>query len=373
MIGCSMQKSGSNKVSTALYSNVAKKILSDSIAAKPGDCITVETWNPGLDFAREFVTEARKLGCNPILVFEDESAYVKGVKSSPAEFQGNMGKHEMALLSNSDAYVFIPGPPIATYSTSLSAQEKSRSTAYNSSWYEAAEKARLKGVRLSFGYIGADYSKLLGKSVASIVSHQLNASLVDFREIERIGKGVIGSLGDDKTAKLSTKKGAELTFKLKGSYSLEDGIVNSDDIAKGENMAYLPPGFVSKEIDPASANGRVHLASSISRLGLIKDSSLEFKEGKLVGFESSSLSSRKMLKEIFESTPESSRSLTLVTVGLNPKMKYGFGQDRFVRGAIGLAGFGFSIIAESPSLSADETILVEKGIFQPAQALKITT
>jgi hypothetical protein len=40
-------------------------------------------------------------------------------------------------------------------------------------------------------------------------------------------------------------------------------------------------------------------------------------------------------------TPEK-RRLTLLGIGLNSTLGYGYGQDRFVRGAVTLAGFGFT-------------------------------
>jgi leucyl aminopeptidase (aminopeptidase T) len=338
-------------VPTSLYSSVAKKILTESINAKKGDSITIESWNTGLDFARQVMIEARSMGCIPVLLFEDETAYIDGVKSSPPDSLGLMGKQESALLSGTDAYVFIPGPPIAVYSKSLTAEQKSRSTAYNSSWYEAAEKAKLRGVRMSFGYIGEDYSRLLHKPVAEIVKHQLNAVLVDFQEISSKGKEIASRLQDESEVSLLSGAGAKLSFRLKGDLAIEDGIVDENDVASGENIAYIPPGFVSKGIDPSSGNGKVRISPSITRLGMIEDSTLEFKDGKLVSYESKSGPQRKMLRELVESVPEVSRNLTQLTIGLNPKMKYGYGQDRFPRGSLGLAGFGFSCVARASDLS----------------------
>ena len=300
-------------VTDSLYTSVAKKILTESLKVKKGESITVESWNSGLDFARQVMIEARKIGCIPILLFEDEKAYVGGVRNAPPDSLGQMGKHEMGLLSSTDAYVFIPGSPIGTYSKAITAEQKSKSTAYNSSWYEAAEKARLRGVRMSFGYVGEEYSKLLGKSVGEMVKHQLNAALVDFQEIGRKGRDIATCLQDEREAAITTGD-TRLAFKLKGDISVEDGVVDEDDIANGENMCYMPPGFVSKQVDPSSATGKVRISPSLTRLGLVPESVLEFKEGRLVGYESKSAQAKRALKEIIEATPENSRNLSLFTI-----------------------------------------------------------
>ena len=56
-----------------------------------------------------------------------------------------MGKHEYKLLSATDAYVFIPGPVLGSYTHRLPREAVNASTAYGESWYKAAAKARLRG------------------------------------------------------------------------------------------------------------------------------------------------------------------------------------------------------------------------------------
>lgn len=356
-----MSKRMSSEIPPSLYSSVAKKILTESVNAKKGDSITIESWNTGLEFARYFALEARRMGCLPIVLFEDEVAYVNGVKSSPPDTLGQLGKHEIALLSNTDVYVFIPGPPIGVYSKSLTLELRTKSTAYNASWYEVAERAKIRGVRLSFGYIDENYSKLLGKPVVEIIKHQLYSALVDFQEIGSIGREISGGLSDDVEATLETGKTNKLTFRLKGDTTLEDGILAETDIAAGHNMAYIPPGLISKQIDPSSASGKVLISPSVTRLGIVHESTLEFKGGKLIGFESKSAQARKMLGQLVQSTPEDSRSLKQVTIGLNPRIRQGYGQDRFVRGNIGIAGFGFSCVVQGANLAIPGSAIVKNG------------
>src|SRR5487761_524722 len=139
-------RSGS-KDSTKLYSEVAGKILSESLHIKKGESITVETWTNGLRFARQVVIEARRIGAIPVMILEDEDAYMDSLKNMPKDVLGAMGKHESNLLSGTDAYVFIPGPPIGASFQNSTNGEKTASTSYGSSWYEVAERAKLRGVR----------------------------------------------------------------------------------------------------------------------------------------------------------------------------------------------------------------------------------
>jgi len=341
-----------------IYDQVAKKVISDSLHLVKGATLTIETWNTGLPLAKRLVVEARRAGIIPILLLEDESAYVESVRVMPKDVIGTMGRQEYNLLAGSDAYVFIPGPPISTYAPMLTRQEVTDSTRYNSSWYEAAEKAKLKGVRLPFGYIGKEYARLFGKSPDEMAQNQLRASLVDLRAVGETGREIAQEMKDAMTAVIQTGK-EKLEFTMRGEVIVEDGVVDENDVQEGNNMVYLPPGFVSKQVDLSSVEGSVKLSATVTRLGLLKDAVLEFRAGKLVNWRSTG--SPKTLVGLIEGVPPEKRVLSAVTVGINKAMKYGNGQDRMVAGALGISGFGFAGVIRNGTLSFGERVLVNKG------------
>src|SRR3989304_4373185 len=117
-----------------LYPQVARKVISESLGLKKGETVTIETWNNGLALASEAVKAARRIGCIPITMFEDEEAYLAGIKNMPKDFLGLMGKHEYALLAASDAYIFIPGPLLGGYDRNVKPEERAHATRYGASW-----------------------------------------------------------------------------------------------------------------------------------------------------------------------------------------------------------------------------------------------
>ncbi len=321
-----------------LYTRVAKKVLSETLHVKKGDSVTVEAWDNGLPFARRVLAEARALGCTAVLVYEDEAAFVEGVRRSPAETVGAMGKNEYGLLSGTDAYVFVPGQALGVYSKTLKPEERERSTRYNSSWYDAAEKAGLRGARLAFGYVGGEMAGFLGKKVQDIVKAQLDAALVDYGEIRREAEKIAPALTDGAEAEIRSGRNS-LRVTLRGGLTIEDGAVDDSDRKAGDNMAYVPPGFASKDVDPDSANGKVTLTNSLTRFGVVGRADLEFRDGRLVSWESRD---KAIVKRLVDLVPAEKRKITSLLVGLNPRLKNGFGADRFVYGNMTLAGFGFA-------------------------------
>jgi len=341
----------------SLYRSVAKKVLTETLRMKKGEALTVESWNNGLPFARHAVAEARAMGCTSVMVLEDEWAYVEGVRRAPKDSLGVMGRNEYSLLSGTDAYIFVPGQALTSYSRTLTPAELVDSTRYNVSWYEAAKKAGLRGARMVFGYAGKDMARMLGKSVDEIVKGQLKAALTDYGAISQVAGGVASQLGDGSELTLESA-GATLRFTLKGETEVEDGIVDEKDVAEGGNMTYIPPGLVTKEVDPGSVNGTLKISDSLTKFGVLRGGEFEFKDGKLVGWKSRDTA---RLDRLVKPLAEEKRRLVLMGVGLNPVLRYGLGQDRFVRGSVTLAGLGFTAVVKNASLSVGGNALVRKG------------
>lgn len=352
------RKAGKSSVA-GLHDEVARKVISETLHLKKGESVTVETWNNGLPIALRFVGEARRTGAIPLTLFEDEDTYVFGVKNAPADARGKMGKHEHGLLAASDTYIFIPNELLEGYTSRLTPEEVEAATGYGGSWYEAAEKAGLRGARMSFGFAGKNLAKLLGKSLEEIELHQLKAALVDFGSIRKAGKELASRLPDSGSGSLTSPGGSHLKFEYERGEHIEDGIVDAKDVATGHNMAYLPPGFLRKGVKPGSVSGRVKLSPTIGWTGIIGDATLDFDKGRLVKW--SSKSSRRMLDEAIEGQAEDERVVSALTIGLNPLMNYGYGQDRFVAGSIGVVGLSFTGIVRSGTLRAGHSVLVNRG------------
>jgi leucyl aminopeptidase (aminopeptidase T) len=340
-----------------LYRSVAKKVLSETLKVKKGEAVTVEAWNNGLPFARHAVAEARAMGCTAVMILEDEQAYVEGVKMAPKDALGTMGKNEYSLLSGTDAYIFVPGQALGVWSKTLTPSELVDSTKYNASWYDAAKKAGLRGARMVFGYVGKDVAHMLGKSVDELVRGQLKAALGDYGVVTRHAGRVASELGDGTEVSLQSA-GSSLRFALKGEMEVEDGIVDEKDVSEGGNMTYMPPGLVTKEVDPPSVNGTLKVSESLTKFGLLPGAEFEFKEGKLVSWKSRDMAK---LEKLLKPIAEEKRRLILMGMGLNPVLRYGFAQDRFVRGSVTLAGLGFNAVVRNASLSAGGHTLLNKG------------
>lgn len=79
--------------SDPLYLKVARKVLSETVGLKKGESLTIEAWSNSLPFALTVSLEAKKMGAVPLMIYEDEATYIQGVRSTPKDARGVMGKH----------------------------------------------------------------------------------------------------------------------------------------------------------------------------------------------------------------------------------------------------------------------------------------
>lgn len=135
--------------SMSRYDLLARNVLSSTLGIQPGDDVIVETWDDGLPIADALIYRLRELGARPMLLFEHEEAFWKGVGSLPEDKLGKVGEHEWAAIEKANGYVFIPGP------ADIQKIWKNRSkfgaaTSYDEEWYERAKRYRLKAARIGF-------------------------------------------------------------------------------------------------------------------------------------------------------------------------------------------------------------------------------
>lgn len=330
----------------SLYAQVAKKVLTESLSVKKGQSVTVESWNNGLPFARHVVVEARRLGAIPLVVLEDEDAYIEGAKVMPKDALGQMGKQEVALISQTDAYVFIPGPVLGAYSHKMDRATYLDSIRYNQAWYAAASKAKLRGVRLTYGHIGDEATDVLGKPVQSVISHQLQAALADYKSIGRRGREIASDLVEGADV-IVAGHGSKLQLTIKGAVEVEDGIVDDADVASESNVTYIPPGFVYAEVAPESVSGVYRFSPTVTRFGMVSDGTAEFEKGELVGIKSPG--SKSALEKALDAA--ASKTAASITIGLNPLLKYGYGRNVCSEGVVGVRMLGMDFTSMSASVS----------------------
>jgi leucyl aminopeptidase (aminopeptidase T) len=300
---------------------MAKNVLRNTLKVRPGENVVIETWSETVPWATPFVAEARRIGANPILLYEDEAAFWEAVRTGHGPRTGQVGTHEWAALAKSAAYVFFFGPSEWPKFEDLPAKQQKGIAAYNQEWYKRAAKAKIRGARVYLGRtsrLAADRWKL---DLDAWREELVRASLVPPADLHRLGTRIGQRLKNGKQVTVRHSNGTEISFRLgKFPVQLDDALVDADDLKGKNNMATIPGGVVGVAIDHTSAQGAVvgnHTTYPDS--GPVSGAHWTFDGGHLVG--QSYESGGEPLEAAFAKAPKGGRDrLSYFSIGLNPEI-----------------------------------------------------
>ncbi len=344
-----------------LASKVAWQIFSKSLKLKKGSSVTVETWDCNEDLARKVELEAAARGHSVITLYNDTDSFIKSANRLPAGRKVRLGKHEEALLRNTDAYVFIPGPELFYSTTSLNHSRLRSAISYNMEWYRIAKESKLRGVRLGAGYFNSDAAaSILGRTRKSIVDHLLNASLEDPSVLHRRAKLVSSCFRKGGKVTLDSGK-FTLLFRTGKEEEIGDGRTDEEDLRSGNNMSDLPGGLYLREIS-GEAEGKIACASLTYQGKSTKSVEIEFSKGRVVSFSSKSWEGDAEESMSAYLSKQANRAPTYLGVGLNSRLKPGYGRDSYSSGAVTLwIGQSARAVLMQPTLHSFGRTVVNRG------------
>jgi leucyl aminopeptidase (aminopeptidase T) len=310
-----------SEASPELAAQLAKTILSKTLHVRRGENVVIETWSESLPWAKPFVTEARALGANPLLLYEDEEGFWEALNAGNARQTGRVGTHEWAALDKTAAYVFFFGPSQWPRGDDLPPKKQAGVAAYNQEWYRRAAKAKIRGARMYLGRTSQLAADRWDLDLHDWQEELLRASLVSPADLHRMGAKIGARLQKGKQVQITHPDGTDLSFRLgKFPIQLDDALVDAADLKAGNNMATVPGGVVGVAIDHTSATGTVmgnHTTYPDS--GPVSGSHWTFAEGRLT--EQSYASGGAPIEARYAQAPKSGRDrLGYFSIGLNSEI-----------------------------------------------------
>jgi leucyl aminopeptidase (aminopeptidase T) len=377
MASVTEQKPGGEQTSESdqsRYSKFASRILNDALRLKPGENLTIEAWEHELDFAREIKFQAQKMGANVLLVTEDDKNFFRLAESGAERSVGKVGRHEWALLENTDAYVFFPGPADIQRHMKLDAKKRSATTAYNGEWYDRAAKAGVRGVRLRTAYATPSRADLYSFPHKQWYDDTLEAIDVDYERIEKTGQKLASMFRTSKIVRIKAANGTNLeigTSKLK-PHVYSGALPRALRFTKYSGIANLPGSELDIVPNPKRVDGKVKFDRPVLQNGaVIEGLEWTFKNGMLSG--STALKNYGLFAKDYARAKGQKDRLGVIVLGLTPKLSYGFTNDMYVEGAVslGLGSFGegdknntdYSFIAtiSKATVELDDKKIIESG------------
>ncbi|MHB1908794.1 MAG: aminopeptidase [Nitrososphaerales archaeon] len=356
----------------SFYRKPAKSLIEDVLGIRRGESLTIEAWQHDEVFAKEAKIHAQKLGARVILVLEDDESYFKLAESPHAENAGKVGKHEWALLENSDAYLFFPGPADAERQDRLDKRARSKAQAYNNEWYRRASNHHVRGARVRSSYVTKSRARLLGLDYERWLRNTIDAIQVDYKEIDKVGKKIAKLVSGESLSITGPGTNLELKSSRKPAHLYSGLMRHPPRYSIYSAMMSIPGSEIDFVPIPNSANGHITFdRPSLFDSKRLEGLKLSFANGKLNSY--SATQNLSLFSKPYKAAVGDKDKIGAISIGLNPKLSYGFNQDFHVSGAItvGLGSLGegdnnkteFSFIAtlSKATVKAGKKIIIENG------------
>lgn len=243
----------------ATRAKLARTVLTKNLAVKPGDRVIIEAWTHTLPWAVTFAQEARRLGAQTLVPYEDEDAYWAAVKNGGESVLGKPAGHEFAALGKTDVYIHMWGPGDRVRLNALPEKQANSLFEFNADWYRAAAKAGVRGARMELGRPYPTLAKAYHVDQAKWMDQVLRATMVSPDSLAAAAAPVARALGRGTRLRIRDDAGTDLTLGLAGRTPRKfvGRVSPADRHRPFFSLTTLPSGLVHVALDESVADGTI--------------------------------------------------------------------------------------------------------------------
>lgn len=233
---------------------LARVVLDQCLGVRRGETVTIETWNHTLPWARAFVLEARRRGCEPTLVVEDEEAFFRSLAQPGAH---TVPSAPATLAEASDTYVYFPGPEQFPRLLGLSGEDLEAVVGrHGPGWWRSARRAGLRAARIAVASATPTAATRFGVVRDAWERELVRGSLVSPDRLARSAGRLVRRLHRARGVRIRHANGTDLTVELlRAPPVVEDGRVDRADRRAGRLWTQIPTGVVAVPLASGVAEG----------------------------------------------------------------------------------------------------------------------
>jgi leucyl aminopeptidase (aminopeptidase T) len=248
-----------NPPSPAAREKLARFVLTKNLGVRPGERVIIEAWTHTLPWAVTFAREARRLGAQTLVPYEDEEAYWDAIKHGQEKVLGKAASHEFAALGKTDVYIHMWGPGDRVRLGGLPEKQANSLFAFNMDWYRAAAKAGVRGARMEIGRPYPTLARAYGVDQAKWTDQVLRGTMVSPDALAASAAPVANALRRGKRVRIRDDAGTDLTLGLAGRMPKTfPGRLNPKDLHQPfGSLMTLPTGMVHVALDERVADGTI--------------------------------------------------------------------------------------------------------------------
>ena len=358
--------------------SIAKKVINETLQVKENEQVLIQTWDHTLELSNALAFETYQAGATPLVTLFTDELYLNYLTKVPEQYYGKRPEALLSLLDKVDAQIFLFGPKDPKILKAAPGERMAKSFESEKPVMEKNVQRRIRTAYLPVGYITSERAQNYGFDLATWRKAFDQALDADMMKLSELGRKVALKLHNAEKVQVTDDQGTNLSFKL-GSRPVQvrDGIIDREDISKGNYTESLPSGTVTVAPIESSVEGTAVFDRATAFMGkMIRGLRLVFQNGRLSSFDGKD--NLDAFSGLYRGAKGDKDRLGSLTIGLNPNAKYiGINTDELVQGAvtIGLGAnkeiggsndttFGYGQALAKATVKVDAKLLVSEGKIQ---------
>ncbi len=356
------------------YEEVAKKIVTKCMRIKEDEVIRVVSGIPNLELAENIAVNIAKIGAFPTSAIYTDRLEKRLIEEVPKKHLKKTRKFFLKWLDDIDGFISIDpyvDPRI------LSKLPEDKIGAQREGNRPINDKFIELGIRWTgIGFPTREKAEMFNIDFEEFWDMFWRALNTDYDKLYEEGNRIADRLRNADKIHLTSEKGTDLEFSIKGRKILvDDGIISDEDIKNKDVGNNLPCGEVFVAPIETSANGRAVFDLAFNRGNKITDIDVNFKNGKLSKIKSKE--NEKLLKDVIKNSQGAKDVIGELGIGINPEVRKAIGYtitDEKIIGTIHIAVgenrmFGgknestlhWDWVMMSPTMEVDGKTIMEDG------------
>ena len=322
--------------------SIAKKVIKECLRVKEDEQVLIQTWGHTLDLSNALALETYQAGAIPVVTLSTDELFLNYVTKVPEKYYAKQPEAYLSLLDEVDAQVLLFGPKDPKILKASPGERMAKAFDSDKPLMEKVRDRKIRTAYLPVGYITSERAQNYGFDLASWRRNFDNALDADMMKVSELGKKLAQRLEKAEKVQVTHDKGTNLTFTIGDRpIFVRDGIIDQDDISKGNYSEYLPSGTVTMAPIETSTEGEVVFDQAQAFMGkMVRGLRLIFQNGKLTSFDGKG--NFDAFAEFYRGATGDKDRIGYFSIGLNPNAKHmGMFGDELVLGAVTI-GIGYN-------------------------------
>ncbi len=346
---------------------------------KEDEQVLIQTWDHTLDTSDSLALEVYKTGAVPFVSLFTQDSFLDYVTKVPEKYYGKTQRAMLSMLDEVDAQVVLYGPKDPKVLTMAPGERFSKAFESGRQVMEKSRERKIRTANLPVGYITSERAVNYGFDLSKWRSNHDRAMDVDMQKMKAVGNKLSSKIHNASKVHVSHSNGTNFTFAIQDRpVHVRDGIIDHEDVARGDFTESLPSGSVLVAPVESSAEGTVIFDTPQALMGkMLKGFKMNFQNGKLASFDAKE--NLDSFANMYRGATGDKDRLGSFSIGINPNAQFigMIGADDLALGGvtIGIGGnkdfggkndatFGYAQTLSKATVEVDGRPLIQEGKIQ---------